>query len=239
MRGSFYRQAQGPARFKPGDRVRTKNIHPATHTRLPRYARGQVGVVELVHGCHVFPDSVADRRGRQSAVALHRGVRRPRIVGRRRRPDREGLDRRIRAVSGAGVTHHRTIPQAGEGGRRARRATDAVPSIPRDAEGPVFREPWEAQAFAMALALHERGLFTWPEWAATLAERSSARRRQAIPTPARPTIGTGSTRSNASSRRRGSRPARRCVAIATRGTTPPTARRTAPRSSSEPEDFAD
>src|SRR5437899_5032186 len=52
----------------------------------------------------------------------------------------------------------------------ARRAANAVPSIPRDAEGPVFREPWEAQAFAMALALHERGLFTWPEWAATLAD---------------------------------------------------------------------
>ena len=52
----------------------------------------------------------------------------------------------------------------------ARRAAEAVPSIPRDAEGPVFREPWEAQAFAMALALHERGLFTWREWAATLAE---------------------------------------------------------------------
>src|SRR6516225_9675364 len=52
----------------------------------------------------------------------------------------------------------------------ARRAADAMPSIPRDAEGPVFREPWEAQAFAMALALHERGLFTWPEWAATLAD---------------------------------------------------------------------
>ena len=51
-----------------------------------------------------------------------------------------------------------------------RRAANAVPSIPRDAEGPVFREPWEAQAFAMALALHERGLFTWPEWAATLAD---------------------------------------------------------------------
>ena len=44
------------------------------------------------------------------------------------------------------------------------------PSIPRDDDGPVFREPWEAQAFAMALALHERGLFTWSEWAATLAD---------------------------------------------------------------------
>src|SRR5438105_3963579 len=52
----------------------------------------------------------------------------------------------------------------------ARHAADAVPSIPRDAEGPVFREPWEAQAFAMALALHARGLFAWPEWAATLAD---------------------------------------------------------------------
>ena len=45
----------------------------------------------------------------------------------------------------------------------------AVPSLPRDTGGPVFREPWEAQAFAMTLALYRRGLFTWPEWAAALA----------------------------------------------------------------------
>jgi nitrile hydratase accessory protein len=51
-----------------------------------------------------------------------------------------------------------------------RQATDAVASIPRGAEGPVFREPWEAQAFAMAVALHQRGLFAWSEWAATLAD---------------------------------------------------------------------
>ena len=44
----------------------------------------------------------------------------------------------------------------------------AMPGIPRDDDGPVFREPWEAQAFALAVALHERGLFTWPEWAAQL-----------------------------------------------------------------------
>jgi nitrile hydratase accessory protein len=48
-------------------------------------------------------------------------------------------------------------------------AARAIPSIPRDADGPVFREPWEAQAFAMALALHARGLFSWNEWAETLA----------------------------------------------------------------------
>jgi nitrile hydratase beta subunit len=58
-RGSFFRPQQGPARFKPGDRVRTKNMHPLTHTRLPRYARDKVGAVERCNGCHIFPDSVA------------------------------------------------------------------------------------------------------------------------------------------------------------------------------------
>jgi len=52
----------------------------------------------------------------------------------------------------------------------ARRATNEVPGIPCDAEGPVFREPWEAQAFALALSLYDRGLFKWPEWAAILGE---------------------------------------------------------------------
>jgi len=52
----------------------------------------------------------------------------------------------------------------------AARATSALKDLRRDEEGPVFREPWEAQAFAMALSLHERGLFTWKEWAAALAE---------------------------------------------------------------------
>jgi nitrile hydratase accessory protein len=56
-----------------------------------------------------------------------------------------------------------------------------VPGLPRDAEGPVNREPWEAQAFAMALALHARGLFTWPEWAATLS--AEIKRAQAAGDP--------------------------------------------------------
>ncbi len=46
-------------------------------------------------------------------------------------------------------------------------ATRAVPGCPRD--GAVFREPWEAQAFALTVALHERGLFSWSEWSAALA----------------------------------------------------------------------
>jgi nitrile hydratase accessory protein len=68
----------------------------------------------------------------------------------------------------------------------AAHATAAVPGIPSDADGPVFREPWEAQAFAMALALHARGLFTWREWAASLAEE--IRRAQGLGDP-----GTGET----------------------------------------------
>jgi nitrile hydratase len=62
-RGSFTRPAQAPARFSPGDRVRTKNIHPKTHTRLPRYARDKVGLIEALRGCHVFPDTVAIGKG--------------------------------------------------------------------------------------------------------------------------------------------------------------------------------
>ena len=46
----------------------------------------------------------------------------------------------------------------------------AVPGIPRDPDSPVFREPWEAQAFAMAVALHARGLFAWSEWTAVLGD---------------------------------------------------------------------
>jgi len=63
----------------------------------------------------------------------------------------------------------------------ADRAASEVASIPRDADGPVFREPWEAQAFAMALALHERDVFTWNEWAAALG--AEIKRAQAAGDP--------------------------------------------------------
>jgi nitrile hydratase len=62
-RGSFARPPSAAARFKTGDRVRTKNIHPATHTRLPRYTRGRTGVIEALRGCHVFPDTAALGQG--------------------------------------------------------------------------------------------------------------------------------------------------------------------------------
>jgi nitrile hydratase accessory protein len=49
-----------------------------------------------------------------------------------------------------------------------------VPALPCDGEGPVFREPWEAQAFALAIDAHARGLFSWPEWAAELSTQIKA-----------------------------------------------------------------
>lgn len=52
------------------------------------------------------------------------------------------------------------------------------PGLPRDAEGPVFREPWEAQAFGMTLALHDRGHFTWKEWTERLAAEIAAARER-------------------------------------------------------------
>ncbi len=65
VRGNFGRTPTAPAKFNPGDRVRAKNIHPATHTRLPRYVRGHFGVVERNHGCQVFPDTAAVDEGEQ------------------------------------------------------------------------------------------------------------------------------------------------------------------------------
>ena len=49
-----------------------------------------------------------------------------------------------------------------------------MPQLPRDEGGPVFAEPWQAQAFAMAVKLSEDGFFTWKEWAAALASELAA-----------------------------------------------------------------
>jgi nitrile hydratase subunit beta len=55
--GPTERDPTAPARYKIGDHVRMKTINPPTHTRLPRYVRGRAGTIELLHGCHVFPDT--------------------------------------------------------------------------------------------------------------------------------------------------------------------------------------
>ncbi|AWI57736.1 nitrile hydratase subunit beta [Sinorhizobium fredii] len=61
--GPCDRAVDTPPRFAVGERVRTKNFNPETHTRLPRYARAKMGLVEAVQGSFVFPDDNAHRKG--------------------------------------------------------------------------------------------------------------------------------------------------------------------------------
>jgi nitrile hydratase accessory protein len=66
-------------------------------------------------------------------------------------------------------------------GRNSVAEAVAVPGTPSHAKGVAFREPWEAQAFAIAVALHERGVFSWTEWAAALADEISAAQARGDP----------------------------------------------------------
>jgi nitrile hydratase beta subunit len=60
---SAARAPQAPARFRLGEQVRTRNVHPRGHTREPRYLRGRLGEIVKVHGAHIFPDSRAHGLG--------------------------------------------------------------------------------------------------------------------------------------------------------------------------------
>ena len=62
-RRRFDRPATAEPRFAVGDRVRARNLHPPSHTRLPRYVRGHAGAVERIQGCHVFPDAATLGQG--------------------------------------------------------------------------------------------------------------------------------------------------------------------------------
>ncbi len=69
-RGGSARRDGEPAeaRFATGDTVRARNIHPSSHTRLPRYVRGRKGVIDRIHGVFVFPDTNASLAGEDPQV---------------------------------------------------------------------------------------------------------------------------------------------------------------------------
>src|ERR1700683_3803787 len=100
-------------------------------------------------------------------MALHGVVRGPGTVGRKQRPDAEGFDRSIRAVFGSGIVNSQHADD--------QRETSS------DVNAPAFREPWEAQAFALAVTLRERGVFPAREWAA--ARGNKIKRAQAAGDP--------------------------------------------------------
>jgi nitrile hydratase accessory protein len=67
--------------------------------------------------------------------------------------------------------------------RRAPPRHPDMPPIPQDGDGPVFREPWEAQAFAVVLDLYDKGHFTWPEWVRCLSAEIAAAWERGEPDP--------------------------------------------------------
>src|SRR5262249_5574494 len=97
------------------------------------------------------------RRGARGepAMAVHGALRRAGAAGASGRPDRLGAGRCLGKLPGARMT---TRPEP-----------TAIAGLPVAGEAAVFAAPWEAHAFAMVVALHEKGLFTWPEWGAALA----------------------------------------------------------------------
>ena len=65
VRRNFDQQPTALARFRVGQRVRARNMHPGSHTRLPRFVRGHRGVIERIQGCHIFPDAVVAEQVRR------------------------------------------------------------------------------------------------------------------------------------------------------------------------------
>jgi nitrile hydratase len=147
------REPVAPARFAVGDNVRARVMNPAGHTRLPRYLRGRTGRIERVFGAHVFPDRHA-----------HGGVR--------------TLNGSIRSAltppkSGArmAATATRSWPICGSPILSGPELSGMLPAhfpIPRDKGGAVFPTPWAARAFALAVLLQDRGVFSPSEWADAL-----------------------------------------------------------------------
>src|SRR5262249_33589268 len=115
-----------------------------------------------------LPRHRRDRQRRGPAMVLHRAVRRSRIVGRERGALRPSLDRSRWTLAGASVSADLATPRSF--GRNDKSGRNDELRVPRDEHGPVFRAPWEAEAFALAVSLKESGLFTWTEWATTLGD---------------------------------------------------------------------
>jgi hypothetical protein len=161
--------------------VRTRAGHVNHHSRLPGYAQGKRGTIARLHGAHVFADANAQGLGEQPQWLYTVVFDGRTLWGADAQP---GLQ--------VSVDAWESYLQPDDGAAH----DDGSGHLPRPAAGdddaPVFAEPWMAQAFAMVLQLHQKGLFTWPEWAAALAAQITARPgRRAMPTWATPTTTTG------------------------------------------------
>ena len=115
-RGAFGRPPQAAAQFGIGDRVRARNIHPSAHTRLPRYVRGHIGVVERMHGAHVFPDRPPSARAKTRNGSI-RCASKPASCG-ARTPIRQS---KSPSTHSSPIWSRPDMPPIGPGSRMARR----------------------------------------------------------------------------------------------------------------------
>ena len=178
------RPATAPARFAVGAGVRTRAESVDHHTRLPGYVRGKRGT----HRARARHARLCRRAcagpGRIAAMAATRWCSTAASSG-----ETQSRSRRRRRVG-------RCVGSLSARGHMS----GSVRCVSRHAarrRWPVFREPWEAQAFAMAWRCTSGGLFTWVEWADALPRQIVSHRRPAIRTPGTPTTATGSPRSKA------------------------------------------
>lgn len=161
--GTPYDRPAPPPRFAVGDRVRTRTLQVPGHTRLPRYARGRVGTIVRHHGGHVFPDTNAVPVG---ATGADEGQHLYTVEFCGRDLWGPDTDPAIRVSIDAFEPYLEPVATS----------SSDVPwpaDVPKPG-GHLFSEPWHARVFALAVDLHERGTFTWPEFAAALAHRIAA-----------------------------------------------------------------
>jgi len=161
VRGRFGRPAIAPAKFKAGDRCACQETSTPPHIRAcPRLCAGGISAwIERDHGCQVF--SRQRRRwdaGENPQMALHGWCLKQRSYGART------LTRTVKVSIDAFEPY---LEQAlMDPGRDPQRDHCCARAFPSDADGPVFRAPWEAQAFRDGRWRCMRGgLFTWSEWA--------------------------------------------------------------------------
>ena len=143
--------------------ARATFIHPGTRDcRVTRAARAASSCA--ITACFVFPDTNAHLRGEKPQHLYSVRFAARELWGEQASPTRFGSPATCGTTTSSRSDHMAAEPQP----------LAALPHLLRDEGGPVFAEPWQAQAFALAVKLSEQGHFTWKEWAAALAHELQA-----------------------------------------------------------------
>ena len=182
------RKPDKAAQFKVGDKVKVRQLHRRTHTRLPGYVRGHSGIVERIHGCHIFPDAHAIGQGEQPQWLYNIGFIAKELWGDdSKRPGKVYVDcwepylEDVKTMKDFNCSPHRSAtatPDTQHTRTSCNDLLETISTIPREDNEPVFREPWQAEVFAIVLSLHEQSLFSWSEWAEILSQQITQAQQQ-------------------------------------------------------------